>query len=128
MKFQYLPAKYMESAFDKYDASGVADENSKALDGGIYYFHVKDAFAAANLEDFPKDEIAEDVLKMIQKSYNLNGMDVDEDFKNNFAEKLKELCAKLSSGNIDVEPKKFKSIYNSCQYCEYNSICQKEIK
>ena len=110
---------YLESAMEKYP---------KGSTGGVYYFHIKDASTAANLEDFPKDEIAEDVLKKIQKEYSLDGMDIDEEFKKNFAEKLEGLCAKLTSGNIDVEPKKFKTIYNSCQYCKYNSICQREIK
>ncbi|MDO5331523.1 MAG: PD-(D/E)XK nuclease family protein, partial [Bacillota bacterium] len=109
---------YLESALKNYKDGST---------GGIYYFHIKDASAAANLEDFPKEEIAKEVLSKIEKEYKLDGMDVDQEFKNNFAEKLKELCVRLTSGNIDIDPKKYKSIYNSCRYCDYNSICQKEI-
>lgn len=110
---------YLESALENYP---------KESSGGIYYYHIKDADATANLEDFPKEELAEDVLKQIQKAYRLDGMDVDEQFKKDFSEKLFELCSKLTSGNIDVQPKKYKSLFDSCTYCKYKSICQKEIK
>jgi len=109
---------YLESAIDKYP---------KDSSGGIYYFHIIDTPASASLEDFPKEEIADEVLKKIEKEYKLDGMDVDSEFKANFAENLGKLCARLTSGNIDIEPKKYKTLFNSCTYCNYSVVCNKDI-
>ncbi|MCQ2552903.1 MAG: PD-(D/E)XK nuclease family protein [Clostridia bacterium] len=109
---------YLESAMNKYP---------DANDGGVYYFHIKDNSVGATIEDFPKDEIAEEVLDKINKVYKLDGMDVDPEFKAQFSSNLTDLCTSLTEGYINATPKKIKSSFDSCLYCTYSSICHKDI-
>lgn len=109
---------YLVSASSNYE---------KSKDGGIYYLNIKDAYAGANLDDFSKEEIAEEVLEKINKEYKLNGMEVTTEFKEEFINKLKLLCEQLTQGYIQAEPKRIKNAFNSCDYCPYAAICQKEI-
>lgn len=94
---------------------------------GVFYFSIKDPQVSANLEDLPAEEISDEVLAKIKKTYRLDGMDVDSEFKSQFMAILTNLCEKLVSGNIDISPKQMGSLYDSCAYCAYASICCKDI-
>ena len=107
---------------------GAMGEYSDAAKSGVYYFCIKDPKVAANLQDFPADEIAEDVLAKINKEYKLDGMDVDAEFTAQFTDTLTALCDRLTSGDISVEPKQIGSVYDSCEYCEFAGICLKDIE
>jgi len=95
---------------------------------GVYYFCIKDPKVTASIQDLPADEIAEDVLAKIDKEYKLDGMDVDAEFTAKFSDTLGKLCERMTLGDISVEPKQIGSSYDSCEYCEFSSICLKDIE
>ncbi len=100
---------------------------SDEIPSGVFYFNIRDPQVSARLEELPAEELSDEVLSKIKKAYHLDGMDVDSEFKSQFTATLTKLCEKLASGSIDISPKRIGSLYDSCAYCTYASICCKDI-
>ena len=51
-----------------------------------------------------------------------------EEFRQNFRRNLQSICERLFSGEIKAEQKKHGTLYDSCRYCPYKSVCLESLE
>lgn len=107
---------------------GALGELPRETPGGIYYFNIADPSVEVGSDEISAEELTDELAEKINKEYKLSGMDVEEEFRENFMKTLSGLCERLVSGEIAAEPKQLGSVYDSCAFCEYSGICRKDIK
>ncbi len=68
------------------------------------------------------------VFKPGQKEKNIISSEEMEEFRKVFSEKLTEICYRLMSGDISIEPAIYKKKNVGCQYCDFASVCLYALK